>query len=113
MIFQNVLLYNFIILLQKYIQTKWLRVIKVHSRNGRVRVFDRNWGILGELENKRENVFLTWYVYVRSMIYSIIQVLDHAVFLKKQNNFTHFSFVYMIFLNSIPTFMSGRLLTGI
>lgn len=51
-------------------------------------------------------MYVAWYTV--SYKYKIMQF-----FFKKQNNFTHFSFVYMIFLNSIPTFMSGRLLTGI
>lgn len=51
-------------------------------------------------------MYVAWYTV--SYKYKIMQFLK-----KNKNNFTHFSFVYMIFLNSIPTFMSGRLLTGI
>lgn len=51
-------------------------------------------------------MYVAWYTV--SYKYKIMQFLK-----KKHNNFTHFFFVNMIFLNSIPTFMSGRLLTGI
>lgn len=51
-------------------------------------------------------MYVAWYTV--SYKYKIMQF-----FFKKHNNFTHFFFVNMIFLNSIPTFMSGRLLTGI